>query len=231
MFDGQTLLERENIVEAFQHFDLAFDLIRSLFNRENLFFLPYLYHMMLPSRRIQRQEVFSHLLGFLYQMGQACFPQQHPIQQSITVLHHMSIQDRATSSGRSLQSIVDRLRVEFETDIPDEFELGSDAICALRRQLHTESPIQPVQDAYKLTSIAVWKFVNEVGILKLISPEHSKLPNVELENARSDRVSGWHHDLKPSNILVFQQPAIIWNVEDFGDAKVVDFVTEYSQSL
>ena len=191
MFDGQILLERHYIAEAFQHFDLAFDLIRNLLNRQVLLFLPYLYHMMLQSRQIHRPEVFSHLLSFLYQICQTCYPQQHPIRHSITILHNMSIEDRAASSKCSLQSIADRLQVEFEADVPDELELGSDAICSLGHQLQTESPVQRAQDAYKLTSIAVWKLINEAAMLKLISPEHSKPSYFKL--LYTDSMAIWHH--------------------------------------
>ena len=127
-------------------------------------------------------------------MGQTCYPQQHPIQHSITILHNMSIEDRAASSKCSLQSIADRLRVEFEADVPDELELGSDAICSLGHQLQTEFPVQRAQDAYKLTSIAVWKLINEAAMLKPISPEHSELSNPEPVYAHSD--TSWHFDLK-----------------------------------
>ena len=233
MLDGQTLLEREDIAEAFQHFHLAFDMIRDLLNRENLLFLPYLYHMILPSRQVQMQEVFSRLLGFAYQMGQTRFSPQHPLQRSVTILHHMSIEDRGASSECSLRSIVNRLRVELKAYGSLGLHLGQDDICSLGRQLHTESPVQPAQDAHKLTSIAVRKFVNECRKLESVSLRRLKPSRFELENVRSIDVGErrspyWHHDW---NLTVSfslgtgqQQTPPIWKIMDFGLVSAAEYI-------
>ncbi|KAF2807299.1 uncharacterized protein BDZ99DRAFT_465208 [Mytilinidion resinicola] len=143
----------------------------------------------------------------------------------------MSIKDRGASSECSLRSIVDRLRLEFEDHIPDDLDPGQVDICSLGRQLHTESLVQPVQDASKLTSIAVWKFVNEAGMFKPLSAKRSKTPNFELENAHSLNVDelvdpvylrrspntdvkfGYHRDLKPENILISTGQVIFTDFE------------------
>ena len=131
MLDGYVLLERGDFARAFQHFDPAFDLTRELLKHGVFLFLPYLYHIMLPSRRIQRQEVFSQLLAFAYQMGQTCFPTQHPIQRSITLLQRMSAKERGAALECSLRSIVDRLRMEFGDFMPKDLNRRHGDICFL----------------------------------------------------------------------------------------------------
>jgi hypothetical protein len=132
MMDGQSLLDRSKVTEAFRRFNHAFDLVQDLLKQQILLFLPYLYHMMSPGSRVRRQEVLSQLLDFVSQMAQRCYPQLHPIQHSLTLLHRMSVEDRGESSARVFQSILNRLRLEFEADVPDEFELRLDAICPAR---------------------------------------------------------------------------------------------------
>jgi len=177
MIDGQILLERHRVAEAFKYFGRAFDLIHHLLNSQVLLFLPYLHHMMLLSRRIRRHEVFSLLLDFICQMSETCYPIL-PIKHSLALLHNMSAEDRAESSERALRSILDRVQVEFQADVPDELELRSDTVCSLARQPQTDFPVQHNLDNYKLTSIAVWKLVREAETFKLVSrPKQACLLN------------------------------------------------------
>ena len=196
MFDGQSLLERSRMTEAFEHFSRAFDLIHHLFSQQIFLFLPYLYHMMLPTRQIRRQEVFSQLLDFIPQMAEKCCPQLNPIQRSLTLLRHMSVEDRGESSKRVFQSILNRLRVGFEADIPDEFQLLSSVICQERANLTLERNL----GSYKLTSVVVWELAKDAELL---------------EYTPSEQKYGRYADLKPENILRFK------NLEGINDAGVL----------
>jgi hypothetical protein len=130
-----------------------------------------MYHMMLSSWHIHGQEVVSQLLDFVSQLARKCYPQLNPIPQSLMLLHHMSFKDRGESSKRLFQSILDRLRVKFEGDIPDDFELLSDVICQTRANVAIEQSF----GNYKLTSIAVWKLAKDADLLEQLS-EHEHTP-------------------------------------------------------
>jgi hypothetical protein len=171
MFDGQLLLGSSHVTEAFQQFDRAFDLIHHLLSQQTFLFLPYMYHMMLSSWHIHGQEVVSQLLDFVSQLARKCYPQLNLIPQSLMLLHPMSFEDRGESSKRVFQSILDRLRVKFESDIPDDFELLSDAICQTRANVAIEQSL----GNYKLTSIAVWKLAKDADLLEQLS-EHEHIP-------------------------------------------------------
>ena len=129
MFDGQLLLERSRVTEAFEHFGRAFDLIQNLLEQQVFLFLPYLYYMLLPDRQSPGQEVVSQLLNFICQMIRKRYPQLRPIEHSLALLHYMSLEDRGESSKRLFQAILNRFQFEFEVDVPD---LLSDLACQPR---------------------------------------------------------------------------------------------------
>lgn len=170
MFNGQSLLGNSQVTEAFQQFDRAFDLIHHLLSQQTFLFLPYMYHM-LSSWHVHGQEVVSQLLDFVSQLALKYYPQLNPIPQSLMLLHHMSFKDRGESSKRVFQSILDRLRVKFEGDIPDDFELLSDVICQTRANVAIEQSL----NNYKLTSIAVRKLAKDADLLEQLS-EHKPRP-------------------------------------------------------
>ena len=189
MFDGQSLLERSgsSVTEAFKHFERAFNLIHHILRQQTFLFLPYLYHMLLPTRQIRRQEVFSELLDFVSRMAQQCYSQLHPIRRSLGLLRHMSIEDRGESSKRAFRSILNHLQIEFEADVPDEFELLSSKIC----QARADSTLEQRHGNYKLTSVVVQKLAQDAELFEqLASHEHT--------------VYRRHGDLKPNHILWFK---------------------------
>jgi hypothetical protein len=63
----------------------------------------------------------------------------------------MPIENRGESMERAFRSVLNRLQVEFEADIPDELELLLSIICEERANLTTT---QSASD-YRLTSVAV----------------------------------------------------------------------------
>jgi hypothetical protein len=88
------------------------------------------------------------------------------------LFYNMSFEDRRESLKRVFQSILDRLRVKFEGDIPDDFELLSDVICQTRKNVAIEQSL----GNYKLTSIAVWKLAKDADLLEQLS-EHDHITN------------------------------------------------------
>jgi hypothetical protein len=162
MFEGQTLLDRSRVLEAFQQFDRAFDLVHYLLRRQTFLFLPYLYHLMLPSCHLQGHEVVSRLLIFVSELAQQCYSQYNPISSSLNLLHQMSFEDRGESAKLVFQSILDHLRVEFERDIPQESELRSNIVC----QSRANSTIEQNLGNYKMTSIAVWKLAEDADMIE-----------------------------------------------------------------
>jgi hypothetical protein len=209
MFDGQSLLERSgsSVTEAFEHFKRAFDLIHHILRQQTFLFLPYLYHMMLPTRQIRRQEVFSKLLGFVFRMAQQCYPQLHPILRSLGLLRRMSIEDRGESSKRAFQSILNYLRVEFQADISDDFELLSSEIC----QARADSTLEQRHGNYKLTSVVVRKLAEDAELLEQLAGHEHTLP----ATLTATQVEVRHRDLKPGKILCFN---------DDGNRVEVEFI-------
>ena len=112
---GQLLLERSRIADAFEHFTPAFDLIHDILNKQILLFLPYLFDMA-QRWRTRRQEVLCKMLGFISQMIQQCYPQLRPMQYALTLLQHMSAEDRGECSSRVCHSIFGHLIVEYESE-------------------------------------------------------------------------------------------------------------------
>lgn len=129
-FDGQAFLEQDRLGEAFKHFNLAFDLIRNILIKETLLFLPYLYHMLLPDRSFQRQEVFIQLLAFIQRMAKMSFPQSKPIQQSLAILLALTVEERGQCCIRVFQSLIEDLQFQFKDSIPDQLELYSTSLCS-----------------------------------------------------------------------------------------------------
>jgi hypothetical protein len=132
MFDGQLLLEENKVPEAFVYLNQGFDLVQSLLEQQSLLFLPYLFHLLLPDRGMCRTEIVLRLLGFTHQMSSVYWPQLHPIQQSLKLLGCMSLEERGESSRRVFQSVLDRVRIEFD-DIPGPLEMDLNALCRRAR--------------------------------------------------------------------------------------------------
>lgn len=128
MFDGQLLLEENKVAEAFVYLNQGFDLVKSLLEQQSLLFLPYLFHLLLPDRGMCRTEIVLRLLGFTHQMSSVYWPQLHPIQQSLKLLGCMSPAERGESSRRVFQSVLDRVKIEFD-DIPGPLEMDLNALC------------------------------------------------------------------------------------------------------
>jgi hypothetical protein len=165
MVDGQSFLERSLVNEAFEHFNRAFDLIHHLLSRQTFLFLPYLYHMILATRQVRRQEVFCRLLDFASRMAKTGYLQLNPFQRSLTLLARTSVEDRSEVSERAFKGILNSLRVEFEADIPDQFELLSSIVC----QERANSDLERSLGHYKVTFVAVSKLAKDVEVLDRIS--------------------------------------------------------------
>ena len=173
IFEGQSLLERKAALteDAFQHFHRAFDHVYVLLRQRTILFLPYLYRMTWQFRRPfwKGQEVVSKLLGFIVEMAKT-YPDQHPVRQSIALLHQVSEKDRGEISGRVLQKILDRMYVEFHTDFADDMHFPSAAsrlrICDLAPENHSrqnENKCHRSISNFDYTSVAVWSLIEEVN--------------------------------------------------------------------
>jgi hypothetical protein len=231
--DGQIFLEESNVEEAFIHFRYAFDLVRSLLNKQVLLFLPYIYRLLLPTRRIRRQEVISQLLHFIVEMIAIRYPQLHPIGQSLSLLGGMPLEHRGESTKRVYQCVLDRLKIQFEFDLPDVFEVDPNMLCSrARANLETDHNV----DNYKLTSIAVWGLardaedVHDWGDVILYSPHISHL--------KCDTVYGINSSIHPTDM---KPEDSLWSADfKIGDALLgipssVEWkpllVSQYSQAL
>jgi hypothetical protein len=177
MFDGQRLLEENNITEAFVRLDDGFDMIRSLLYQQVLLFLPYLYHLLLPGRATYAPEIVTGLLSFTSQMASICSPQLHPIRQSLTLLGRMLPEDRGESSRLLFQNVLDRVEIEFD-DIPEPLEMDLNLLCS---RLWTASPAGQDVDNYKLTSIAVRSLARDADKLWGLGTEPSQTAIAEDE--------------------------------------------------
>jgi hypothetical protein len=196
VFDGQSLLEENNVNEAFEHFERAFDLVRTLLSNQVLLFLPYLYHLLLPDRRIRRQEVISQLLYFIFRMTTTtCCPRLRPIQHSLSLLGCMSLEDRGESSKRVYQCLLDRVRIHFDSDVQTNgFDMDPNVLCFHAR---AEPVGRETVDNYKLTSIAVMGLVNDAD------GQFSRRPGAAAsrEERCNSKHGGWHCDLKEAKLL------------------------------
>jgi hypothetical protein len=170
MLDGQRLLEENNITEAFVRLDDGFDMDRSILDQQVLLFLPYLYHLLLPSRGTYPPEIVVRLLRFISQMASICSPQQHPIQQLLKLLGRMSSEDRGESSRRVLQSVLDRVVIEFN-DIPELLEKDLNVLCPRAR---IASATEQGLDNYELISIAARELARDGDELCKWGTEYSQ---------------------------------------------------------
>jgi hypothetical protein len=200
MFDGQLLLEESNVTEAFIHFGYAFDLVRSLLDHQVLLFLPYLYHLLLPDWRIQRQEVISQLLDFIARMPTMCYPQLRPVQQSLWLLSRISVEDRGETSYRAFQSVLDRLRIQFECDLIDISETDPNILCfRVRSDFAGDQNV----DNYKLTSMAVRGLARDADELLGRRDEMVGL-RIDHHDIPCFSEQRWQESLIPENPLFFE---------------------------
>jgi hypothetical protein len=215
VFDGQSLLERDCVAEAFEYFNSAFDLIDTLLKQQAFLFLPYLYHMMLPDRMISRQEVLSELLRFVSQMARTRNSQLAPIQHSVEILQKMSINDRDQTSQRVFRSLLDYIRIPFELESTEMLKWQVD-LCSLARQ---NTDLEQNLDNYKLISIAVLRLADDADLLENFPTsrqEYGGYRPVHAEKSTSDGSVGWygwHADIKCDNILITGKD---FRLGDFG---------------
>jgi hypothetical protein len=120
---GQHLVNAGQINVAFSHFNSAFGLIKCLLEKETLLFLPYLYRIFSSWQRSQQQDVLLKMLEFISQMIRTRFPHLRPVQQSLTLLRGMSVEQRYNCSTRVFQSLVSRLLGVFFDDVSIESQL------------------------------------------------------------------------------------------------------------
>jgi hypothetical protein len=170
--DGHNLVNAGQVNVAFEHFDRAFGLIKGLLEKETLLFLPYVYHILLPWQRIQHQDVLLRMLEFISQMIRTRFPHLRPVQQSLTLLHGMSVEQRYNCSTRMFQSLLNGLQGVFLDDVPDESQLREAAkvLCPCGPLNSCLKPPSP--DNYRKTALAVWQLYRDAE--KLYSRTHSR---------------------------------------------------------
>ena len=171
--EGHNLVNAGQVNVAFEHFDRAFGLIKGLLEKGTLLFLPYLYNILLPWQQIQQQDVLLKMLEFISQMIRTRFPHLRPVQQSLTLLHGMAVEQRYNCSARMFQSLLNRLQGVFLDEVPDESQLreASKVLCPsgpLKISLNPPSP-----DHYRKMAHAVWQSYR--GAEKLYSRTHSRV--------------------------------------------------------
>jgi hypothetical protein len=159
--DGHNLVNAGQVNVAFEHFDRAFGLIKGLLEKGTLLFLPYLYHILLPWQQIQQQDVLLNMLEFISQMIRTRFPHLRPVQQSLALLHGMSVEQRYNCSTRVFQSLLNRLQGVFLDDVPDESQLGeaSKVLCPSGPLNSCLGPPSP--DNYRKMALAVWQLYRD----------------------------------------------------------------------
>ncbi|PSN71511.1 hypothetical protein BS50DRAFT_570851 [Corynespora cassiicola Philippines] len=114
---GHYFLEKQDTTQAFRNFNVAFDRVYQILTEES-FTLPYhLYTSLLLSRTLEGDIVSSFLVRFLYQMGQACFPHQHPIQQLLYILLCLPLEDRKHSLERLMRLMECRMDSRHDTRV------------------------------------------------------------------------------------------------------------------
>jgi hypothetical protein len=109
LWDGHYLVNAGQVNKAFEHFDVAFGLIKGLLEKETPLFLIYLYHILLLWQGTQPQDVLLKMFEFISQMIRTRFPHLRPVQKSLTLLHGMSVDQRYNCSVRVCQSLLNRL--------------------------------------------------------------------------------------------------------------------------
>ncbi|KAE9381185.1 hypothetical protein N431DRAFT_457795 [Stipitochalara longipes BDJ] len=160
------MLDDGNTTVAFQHFDSAFDLIKSILDEGTLLFLPYLYHMFLTKKYTYRKEVLLKMLAFISQMIHLRFPHLRLIKKSLVLLHGMDNEQRDNCSVRVFQSLSDQLIAVFHDDIPSEYQLREAAkqLCLPVKGFSGQDKNE--SDGYKLTTLAVWKLAKDAELLE-----------------------------------------------------------------
>jgi hypothetical protein len=171
MAEGHWLLDDGQLSMAFERFDCAFDLIKAILDRGTLLFLPYLYHLLLPGRGIQHQDVLLKALEFISQMIHTRFPHLRPVESSLALLWKMSAEDRGQYSIRVLQFLLDRLKGVFN-DQPDKSQLWEAAkvLCSSAQLNPCEEPTG--SNDYAKTSLAVWKLSRDAELSQSYTPFH-----------------------------------------------------------
>ncbi|KAH8598538.1 hypothetical protein B0O99DRAFT_591798 [Bisporella sp. PMI_857] len=154
--EGHNLVNAGKVTVAFEHFSRGFDLVKDILKKGTLLFLPYLYHLLLPLQGVQRQDVLLKMLEFVSQMIGTRFPHLRPVQQSLTLLHGMSVEQRSNCSNQMFQCLLNRLQAVFLDDVPNESQLR-EATKVLCPSGPLNSFLKPRDsDDYKKTSLAVW---------------------------------------------------------------------------
>jgi hypothetical protein len=172
MAEGHWLLDDGQLSIAFERFDCAFDLIKAILDQGTLLFLPYLYHLLLPGRGIQHQDVLLKALEFISQMIHTRFPHLRPVESSLALLWKMSAEDRGQYSIRVFQFLLDRLKGVFYNDQPDESQLREAAkvLCSSAQLNPCEEPTG--SNDYAKTSLAVWKLSRDAELSQSYTPFH-----------------------------------------------------------
>jgi serine/threonine protein kinase len=223
MFEGQSHLEREHWLTAFTFFDRAFGLVHDILTRQILLFLPYLYHLIINFQDVRNPEVICRLLDFFSRMSGIALHQNHPIKQTVAMLGKLSTQTRVSSARCVFESTLTHLQTEFE---PVESE-GWSTICS--SSINRANP----SDAFHTTAAALGNLFEDLKIFNMdvlhcgrALPETAPTLRSEDMLARKPRSkhSGFHHDLKPDNILWFssggQELEPLFKITDFGLGKI-----------
>jgi len=114
--------------------------------------------------------VLLKMLAFVSQMIHVRFPHLRLIENSLVLLHGMSIKQRGNCSVRVFQSLLDQLKAVFHDDVPNELQLREAA-----KQLCLPVHDNPGRDAngtngYKLTSLAVWRLAKDANQVEASTP-------------------------------------------------------------
>jgi hypothetical protein len=161
MVDGQSLVKDHYMVQGFECFNRAFDLIRDLLRNRTVLFMPYIYHFVATGRRyIEFQDVKGVLLGFVASMASYVGTSMLPIHHSSSLLKILSGDERVEYSKRVLGCILDLLKKSFEGNEPTKDEICSDTVC---HWWLYESDVESGLNSTKLAAIAVWKLREDIG--------------------------------------------------------------------
>jgi len=155
--NGQKLLTANpdtHMAEAFAHFDAGCNMVRTVLDRGTLLFLPYVCYLLLVSGTERQNKIICHLLQFASSMARESPMQLHPLAHSLAVLSELPPSQWIGLSKPLLQSLVDRLRVEFEGDMIPEDQLDEINICRPQSVANIFK--------HKITSIAVGKLSKDI---------------------------------------------------------------------
>lgn len=189
---GYGFLDAGQVTVAFKCFDCAFNLIKRILEDGILLFLPYLYHILLPERGIQQQDVLLKLLEFISLMIGDRFSNLRPVQNSLVILWGMPAEIRGQCSTRVFQCLLEQLKGVFHNNVPDEHQLrdASKVLC-------TPAQLDPCQESqylngYQQTSLAVWKLAKDA---ELIEESNTSQPAVPGEATVSSHSPCDHYDV------------------------------------